>query len=124
MDTCERSGNIQPITGRTELRLHADRTNPGRQVRQLVGNDYEFTVELLVFDAFQHLVIPIKAAVKTVVGTPPQSFAKFSVILPPLPDGPKESQPGAQRYWPGWRSGSSTRAGLPGSASLPGRWAR
>lgn len=75
MDAGERSGNVQPVAGRTELGLHADRTYPGRQVRQFVGNDYEFAVELFVFDTLQHLVIPIQASMKTVVGTPPQSFA-------------------------------------------------
>ena len=73
-------------------------THPGRQVRQFVRNGHEFDVELFVFYAFKHLVVPVKAAMEAIVGTPPQSFAKFSVILPSLSDGPKESQPSAQRY--------------------------
>ncbi|MBB6406118.1 hypothetical protein HNP00_003450 [Arthrobacter sp. AZCC_0090] len=43
-------------------------------------------------------MVPVKAAVEAVVSAPPQSFAKFSIVLPPLPDGPKESQSSAQRY--------------------------
>ncbi|GAA3319022.1 hypothetical protein GCM10017710_39390 [Arthrobacter ramosus] len=101
MDVGERSGNVQPVTGRTELGLDADGTYPGRQVRQFVRNSHEFDVKLFVFYAFKHLVVPVKAAMEAIVGTPPQSFAKFSIILPSLSDGPKESQSSAQRYWPG-----------------------
>ncbi len=98
MDARERSGNVQPIAGRTELGLGADGTYPGRQVRKFVRKGHEFDVELFVFYAFKHLVVPVKAAMEAIVGTPPQSFAKFSVILPSLSDGPKDSQPSAQRY--------------------------
>lgn len=98
MDVCERSGNVQPLTRRLELGLHADGTYPGRQVRQFVRNGHEFDVKLFVFYAFKHLVVPVKAAMEAIVGTAPQSFAKFSIILPSLSDGPKESQPSAQRY--------------------------
>lgn len=98
MHACERPRNVQSVTGCLKLRLDADGTHPGRQVRQFIGNDHEFDVELFVFYALKHLVVPVKAAVEAVVSAPPQSFAKFSIVLPPLPDGPKESQSSAQRY--------------------------
>lgn len=71
MHACERPWNIQSVAGRLQLGLHADGTYPGRQVRQFVRNGHEFDVKLFVFYAFKHLVIPIQASVKTVVGAPP-----------------------------------------------------
>lgn len=68
---CERPRNVQSVTGCPELRLDADGTDPGRQAGQFVGNDNEFDVKLLVFYALKHLVVPVKAAVEAIVGTPP-----------------------------------------------------
>lgn len=98
MHPCERARNVQSVTWRAELRLDADGPDSGRQAGQFVGNEHEFDVKLFVFHALKHLVVPVKAAVEAIVGTPPQSFAKFSIVLPSLPDGPKESQCSAQRY--------------------------
>lgn len=98
MHSCERPRDVQSVTWRPELRLDADGTDPGRQAGQFVRNDHEFDVQLFVFHALKHLVVPVKAAVEAIVGTPPESFAKFSIVLPSLPDGPKETQCSAQRY--------------------------
>lgn len=58
----------------------------------------ELVVELLVFHTFKDLMVPIKASMKTIMGTPPQALAQFDVVLPPLSGGPKETQAAAQRY--------------------------
>ena len=92
MDPCQRARDVQSVAWRAALRLGAHKADPRRKRRELVGNFHEFIVELLVFHAFQHLVVPVQTTVEAIVGATPETFAEFGVVLPSLPCGRKESQ--------------------------------
>lgn len=117
----QRPGNIQSVARRTSLRLNANGPHPGRQTGQFIGDHYQFVVQLLVIHALQYLVVPVQSPMEAVVGAAPQALAELHIVLPPLPDGPKETHPQAQRYWPGPWSGSSGRpCAAPGAVARCG----
>lgn len=98
MHTGKPSRDIQTVAGRPFLRLNADASHPWRQLGQFVGYLHELVVELLIIHALKDLVVPIQSPMETVMGAAPQPLAKLQIVLPPLPDGPKETHLGTQRY--------------------------
>lgn len=92
MDPGQRSRDVQSVAWRAPLRLRAHKADARRKRGKLVGDFQEFIVKLLVLHAFQHLVIPVQPAMEAVMGTTPETFAEFDVVLPPLPCSREKSQ--------------------------------
>ena len=98
VNTGERTRNVQAIARRPLLGFHADGPHTRRQLSQLIRNLHELVVELVVVDTLKDLVVPVQSAVKAIVGAAPEALTQLKIVLPPLPDGPKETHDQAQRY--------------------------
>ena len=98
MHPCQGPRNIQAVAWGSSLRLDANGPHARRQLGKIIGDLHKLVVQLLIINALKNLVVPVQAAVETVVGASPQPLTELQIVLPSLADGPKETHERTQRY--------------------------